>query len=87
MNKTGTQSQFHYILGKQSRKISLKKKNQLILWPIIMRIIYLFCKKEKKKKKERELENWLIKEFNISRELKDTNMGFAIKKEKKGKVA
>ena len=52
-----------------------------------MRIIYLFCKKEKKKKKERELENWLIKEFNISRELKDTNMGFAIKKEKKGKAA
>ena len=42
-------------------------------------------------KKKKELENSLIKEFNISRELKDTNMGFAIEKkrererERKGK--
>ena len=45
-----------------------------------MRIIYLFLLKKRKRKKERELENSLIKEFNISRDLKDTNMGFAIKK-------
>ena len=34
-------------------------------------------------KKKKELENSLIKEFNISRELKDTNMGFAIEKKKR----
>ena len=53
-------------------------------------ITYLECRVEKiteKKKKKTgsfyglsklELDNSLIKEFNISRELKDTNMGFAI---------
>ena len=35
------------------------------------------------KKKKKELENSLIKEFNISRELKDTNMGFAIEKKER----